>query len=112
MTDNADTHPPEVDPFAESREQLLYGDPTSAAAKLREAVFHGAAAMSAHHARQSVIQREHASSKAVAEQFAAENPEWAKDPMVVSAVKTGMRVMQLDDLLRAGIDIGKWSESI
>ena len=112
MTDNTDTHPPEVDPFEVAAEQLLYGDPTSAAAKLREAVFHGAAAMSAHQARQSVIQREHASSKAVAERFATENPEWAADVMVRDAVKAGMRVEQLNDLMKAGIDIGKWSESL
>ena len=32
--------------------------------------------------------------------------------MIVDAIKAGMRVEQLNDLIAAGIDIGKWSESL
>ena len=112
MTDQTDNStPPEVDPFEVAAESLLYGDPATAKDRLRDAIYQGAAQMHAHQARQSVIQREHASSKAVAEQFAAENPEWAKDPMIVDAVKAGMRIAQLDDLLKAGLEFGKIAEA-
>lgn len=101
----------QVDPFADAAETLLYGDPELAKEKLRNGILHGAAQMNAHQARRGLIQREHASSKAVAEQFAAENPEWAKDPMIVDAVKARMRVEQLNDLLKAGLDLGKIAET-
>jgi hypothetical protein len=94
MTDNNQTLEI-VDPLEDAATTLLYGDPEVAKEKLRTAVMHGAAQMHAHQSRAGAINRELESSKAVAEAFANENPDWAKDPMVVDAVKAGMRVEQL-----------------
>jgi hypothetical protein len=107
-----DQTPPEVDPFQAAAESLLYAGPEDAAKSLRDAILQGAAQVQAHQSRQSIIERELAASRAEAERFANENPDWAKDPMTVDAIKAGMRVEQLNDLMNAGVDIGKWSESL
>jgi hypothetical protein len=61
MTDDNQT-PAEVDPFEHAANELLYGDPTSAAKVLRDAVMHGAAQAQANQARQGVLRREVAAS--------------------------------------------------
>jgi hypothetical protein len=111
MTDYSDDNQP-VDPVKEASEALLYGDPDMAAEKLRNAIHAESDRMVSVRAHNDRIGRETSSSMKVAKQFAEENPEWAKDPMIHDALIAGMRVEQLNDLLRAGIDIGKWSESI
>jgi hypothetical protein len=111
MNDHNDAHPPEVDPFEVAAESLLYGDPAVAKEKLKDAILHGAAAMHAHQTRQGIIDREAASSQEVAQRFSQENPEWANDPMIRDAVKAGMRVEQLNDLLKAGLDLGKIADA-
>jgi hypothetical protein len=112
MTDNNDQTRPEVDPFQAAADSLLYGSPEDAGKTLRDAIYTGAQQIQQHQARQGVIQRELASSGEVAKRFAEENPEWAKNPMIRDAIKAGMRVEQLNDLIKAGVDIGKWSEGL
>src|SRR5882672_10004253 len=111
MTDPNDDNQP-VDPVTLAAESLLYGDPTEAAEKLRNAIHAESDRMANHKAASGRVQRELAASRKVAEDFAAENPEWAKNPLIIGAVKSGMAVEQLNDLLKAGFNIGEFAEKM
>jgi hypothetical protein len=112
MNDHTDNSDQFVDPVQQAAEALLYSSPDDAAVALRRAIHTEADRMATARAHNDRIAREVASSQEVAQRFSEENPEWAKDPMIRDAVKAGMRVEQLSDLIEAGIDIGKWSESL
>jgi hypothetical protein len=112
MADQNDLPLPDIDPVKEASEALLYGDPDMAAEKLRNAIHAESDRMANVKAASNRVQRELAASRKVAEDFATENPEWAKNPLIQGAVKSAMAVEQLNDLIAAGFNIGDFAEKM
>jgi hypothetical protein len=112
MNDHTDNTADQIDPVQRAAETLLYGSPDDAAVALRQAIHAESDRMANHKAASGRVQRELAASQKVAEEFAAENPQWAQNPLIVGAVKAGMAVEQLNDLLKAGFDIGQFAEKM
>jgi hypothetical protein len=109
MTDHADNNE-FVDPIKEASESLLYGDPDTAAEKLRTAIHFEAARLNAHQARDGRLRAAHSKSMAALNKFMEENDAY-KDPVVQAAGKAAMCSEQYADLVNSGfLDVAKFKE--
>jgi hypothetical protein len=109
--ENQNTEQP-LDPLTEATEFLLYGDPETAATKLRTAIH--AESEKAHQVRQrrERLVAEHTRSMASLAKFNNNNDSFSDDPVIQGAGEAAMAIEQLRDLEGAGFDRKKAEESM
>jgi hypothetical protein len=89
------------DPMLDVAEVLLYGDPETAATKLRTAIRSEAANLNAQQAHEGRLRAEHARSTAALKKFMVNNDAF-NDPVIEGAGMTAMAIEQMRDLEQAG----------
>jgi hypothetical protein len=107
-SDTGDQH--QVDPYKETTETLLYGDPDAAAKKLRELHEHENAKLPAiveQVLNRERVRTEHSRSMASLKRLERENEDLAKDPMASAALSASIFAHQRNDLVNMGLDAGK-----
>jgi hypothetical protein len=110
MSDHTDNNE-FVDPVKEASEILLYGDPDTAAEKLRTAIHFEAARLNQHEARDGRVRSEHARSMESLRKFNDLNDAF-RDPLIQAAGSAAMASEQYSDLVNAGfLNVEKFRET-
>jgi len=98
---------PDVDPFRETGEAFLYGDPQAAGDKLRELITKTVPAIVKQEGEQNRRQGEIARSRQAAAAFEKAHPELAGDDFTQDVIEVGVYRHQRKDLIDLGLNPAK-----